>query len=98
MLYEVITLPEKEWNLAMVDLKMPGMDGIQLMDEIRKIKPETIVIIMTAYATVDTAVQAMKKVAYDYIVKPFNPEDVITSYSIHYTKLYEGARPPPLVI
>ncbi|UCD46453.1 MAG: sigma-54-dependent Fis family transcriptional regulator [Deltaproteobacteria bacterium] len=69
-------LPEKEWNLAMVDLKMPGMDGIELMDEIRKIKPETIVIIMTAYATVDTAVQAMKKGAYDYIVKPFNPEDL----------------------
>ena len=69
-------LPEKDWNLAMVDLKMPGMDGIELMDEIRKIKPETIVIIMTAYATVDTAVQAMKKGAYDYIVKPFNPEDL----------------------
>ena len=69
-------LPEKDWNLAMVDLKMPGMDGIQLMDEIRKIKPETIVIIMTAYATVDSAVQAMKKGAYDYIVKPFNPEDL----------------------
>lgn len=69
-------LPEKDWNLAMVDLKMPGMDGIQLMDEIRKIKPETIVIIMTAYATVDTAVQAMKKGAHDYIVKPFNPEDL----------------------
>ena len=69
-------LPEKEWNLAMVDLKMPGRDGIELMDEIRKVKPETIVIIMTAYATVDTAVQAMKKGAYDYIVKPFNPEDL----------------------
>jgi two-component system response regulator AtoC len=69
-------LPEKDWNLAMVDLKMPGMDGIELMDEIRKIRPETIVIIMTAYATVDTAVQAMKKGAYDYIVKPFNPEDL----------------------
>ncbi len=69
-------LPEKDWNLAMVDLKMPGMDGIELMEEIRKTKPETIVIIMTAYATVDTAVQAMKKGAYDYIVKPFNPEDL----------------------
>ncbi len=69
-------LPEKDWNLAMVDLKMPGMDGIELMEEIRKLRPETIVIIMTAYATVDTAVQAMKKGAYDYIVKPFNPEDL----------------------
>ncbi len=69
-------LPSKEWNLAMVDLKMPGMDGIQLMDEIKKVRPDMIVIIMTAYATVDTAVKAMKQGAYDYIVKPFNPEDL----------------------
>jgi DNA-binding NtrC family response regulator len=69
-------LPSKEWNLAMVDLKMPGMDGIQLMDEIKKTRPDMIIIIMTAYATVDTAVKAMKKGAYDYIVKPFNPEDL----------------------
>ena len=69
-------LPSQEWNLAMVDLKMPGMDGIQLMDEIRKVRPDMTIIIMTAYATVDTAVTAMKKGAYDYIVKPFNPEDL----------------------
>ncbi len=69
-------LPSKEWNLAMVDLKMPGMDGIQVMDEMRKARPDMIVIIMTAYAAVDTAVKAMKKGAYDYIVKPFNPEDL----------------------
>ena len=69
-------LPDRSWNLAMVDLKMPGMDGIELMDEIRKRYPDTIVIIMTAYATVDTAVKAMKQGAYDYIVKPFNPEDL----------------------
>ena len=69
-------LPDRSWNLAMVDLKMPGMDGIELMGEIRKRYPDTIVIIMTAYATVDTAVKAMKQGAYDYIVKPFNPEDL----------------------
>lgn len=69
-------LPERDWNLAMVDLKMPGMDGIELMEEIRKVRPDTTVIIMTAYATVDTAVKAMKHGAYDYIVKPFNPEDL----------------------
>ena len=69
-------LPSKEWNLAMVDLKMPGMDGIQLMDEIKRTRPDMTIIIMTAYATVDTAVKAMKKGAYDYIVKPFNPEDL----------------------
>ncbi len=69
-------LPARDWNLAMVDLKMPGMDGIELMEEIRKARPEMTVIIMTAYATVDTAVKAMKQGAYDYIVKPFNPEDL----------------------
>jgi two-component system response regulator AtoC len=69
-------IPEKEWDLMLVDLKMPGMDGIQLMDEVRKTNPDMLIIIMTAYATVDTAVKAMKKGAYDYFVKPFNPDDI----------------------
>jgi DNA-binding NtrC family response regulator len=69
-------LPAKAWDLMLVDLKMPGMDGIQLMEEVRKTHPEMLVIIMTAYATVDTAVKAMKTGAYDYFVKPFNPDDI----------------------
>ncbi len=69
-------LPAKSWNLMLVDLKMPGMDGLQLMEEVRKTHPEMLVIIMTAYATVDTAVKAMKQGAYDYFVKPFNPDDI----------------------
>ncbi|MBI5419923.1 MAG: sigma-54-dependent Fis family transcriptional regulator [Deltaproteobacteria bacterium] len=69
-------LPAKSWDLMLVDLKMPGMDGIQLMEEVRKTNPDMLVIIMTAYATVDTAVKAMKKGAYDYFVKPFNPDDI----------------------
>jgi len=69
-------LAAKSWNLMLVDLKMPGMDGIQLMDEVHKTNPDMLVIIMTAYATVDTAVKAMKKGAYDYFVKPFNPDDI----------------------
>jgi DNA-binding NtrC family response regulator len=87
--YEVVTaengvralerLPEKDWTLLLVDLKMPGMDGIQLMEEVRKTRPDLIILIMTAFATVDTAVNAMKKGAYDYLVKPFNPEDLSLS-------------------
>src|SRR5512141_2427669 len=69
-------LPERDWDLMLVDLKMPGMAGMQLMDEVHKTSPEMLVIIMTAYATVDTAVKAMKKGAYDYFVKPFNPDDI----------------------
>ncbi|HEY4716738.1 MAG TPA: sigma-54 dependent transcriptional regulator [bacterium] len=66
----------REWSVLLVDLKMPGMDGIQVMEEVKKVKPDLPVIIITAYATVDTAVNAMKKGAADYLVKPFNPEDL----------------------
>jgi DNA-binding NtrC family response regulator len=66
----------EEWDAYLIDLKMPGMNGIEVMDRIHEIDREVPVIIMTAYATVDTAVTAMKKGAYDYIVKPFNPEEI----------------------
>ncbi|MCL5884298.1 MAG: sigma-54 dependent transcriptional regulator [Deltaproteobacteria bacterium] len=69
-------LPAKSWDLMLVDLKMPGMDGIQLMEEVRKTHPDVLVIIMTAYATVDTAVNLDGIGAYDYFVKPFNPDDI----------------------
>ncbi len=65
-----------KWTAALVDLKMPGMDGIETMREIKKIDKDLPIIIITAYATVDTAVTAMKEGAYDYIVKPFNPEEI----------------------
>jgi len=65
---------ESTWNMALVDIRMPGMDGLELHRRIRDVAPDTIVIIMTAYASVDTAVQALKEGAYDYITKPFDPE------------------------
>lgn len=63
-------------EILLVDIKMPGMDGLELQRKVRELAPEATVIIMTAYAAVDTAVQAMKEGAYDYIVKPFDPEDL----------------------
>ncbi len=67
----------KEYAICFLDLKMPGgMDGIQAMMEIRKVHPEASIIIITAYATVDTAISAMKEGAQEYIVKPFNPEEI----------------------
>lgn len=67
---------EEKWDVLIVDLKMPGMDGIEVMREVKEIDRGIPVIIMTAYATVDTAVKAMKEGAYDYIVKPFDPEEI----------------------
>src|SRR3990172_8390296 len=57
------------WAVLLVDLKMPGVDGLQVLEEARKVRPDAQVIIMTAYATVDTAVKAMNMGAYDYLVK-----------------------------
>jgi len=67
-------LRKDPWDLALIDIKMPGMDGLELQRRIREVAPNTMVIIMTAYASVDTAVQALKEGAYDYITKPFDPE------------------------
>lgn len=63
-------------DLALIDLKMPGMDGIELLKRIRQDRPETLCIIVTAHGSVDNAVEAMKLGAYDFISKPFNPEEV----------------------
>ncbi|HMK39720.1 MAG TPA: sigma-54 dependent transcriptional regulator [Bacteroidota bacterium] len=62
------------WNLMLVDIKMPGMDGIELLQRVRQTNREVIVIIITAFATVDTAVKALKEGAYDYITKPIDPD------------------------
>ena len=64
------------WAVVLLDLKMPGLDGLQVLEAAKKIRPDAQVIIMTAYATVDTAVKAMKIGAYDYLVKPFEPEEL----------------------
>ena len=69
-------LAERAYAVLLVDLKMPGMDGLQVLAQARSLHPDAPVIIMTAYATVDTAVQAMKQGAYDYLVKPFEPEEL----------------------
>src|ERR1039457_5167897 len=72
----LLKLPRQRWDLALLDIKMPGMDGIELQHKMRDVDPDIIVIIMTGYAAVDTAVQALKDGAYDYIMKPFDPDDL----------------------
>src|SRR5512142_1268947 len=84
--YFVATAPEgttalqrldaEPWSVLIVDLKMPGIDGMQGLAQAKKKAPDLAVVMMTAFATVDTAVAAMKLGAYDYLVKPFDPEEL----------------------
>ena len=64
------------YDLVITDLKLPGIDGMDVLRAIRKSRPETSVVIITAYATVDTAVEAMREGAEDYISKPFNLDEI----------------------
>jgi DNA-binding NtrC family response regulator len=70
---------KQSFALIISDLRMPGMDGLELLQELRRIDPDVAVIIMTAFATVGTAVEAMRKGAFDYIVKPFSKDQLLIS-------------------
>ena len=74
-------LTEKDYNLVISDLKMPGMDGIELFDELREIKPDVPVIIMTAYGSLETSEEAMKKGVADFITKPFRKDSILFTIS-----------------
>ena len=64
-------------DIVITDIKRPPMDGITLLSKLKSIRPETIVIVMTAYGSVNSAVQAMKAGAYDYITKPFQMDELL---------------------
>lgn len=70
-------LEKEEFEVALVDYKMPGMNGIELLKKIKERQPDCTVIIMTAFGTIQTAVEAMRLGAYDYITKPFSNEELI---------------------
>lgn len=67
----------RSFELVFTDLKMPRMDGIQVMERIKAIRPDTAVVVMTAFGTIDTAVDAVRRGAFDYITKPFARERIL---------------------
>ena len=69
-------LQEKDVDLVITDMKMPGIDGLKVLERAKELDPDCPVILMTAYGTVETAVKAMKEGAYDYILKPFELEEM----------------------
>jgi DNA-binding NtrC family response regulator len=70
-------LREEKPDLLLTDIRMPGMSGLELTEKVKQIAPETIVVVMTAYASVDTAIKALQLGAYDYLTKPFRNEEII---------------------
>ena len=69
-------LEARDFDIILADIKMPGMDGMEMHRRIKTLNKEPIFIIMTAFASVETAVQALKDGAYDYVTKPFDPDDL----------------------
>jgi len=80
-------IAERDFDLVLLDLKLPGKDGIEVLREARELRPHLKVIIITAYPSIETAVQAMKQGAVDYLTKPFNLDDL--------EKLIRGTMVPP---
>jgi DNA-binding response OmpR family regulator len=85
-----IVRQEPMFDLAILDLRLPGMDGLQVLDGIRRISSETIVILITGYGTLETAVQALRKGAYDFLLKPSPVEEVLVAVRRALSELKAG--------
>ncbi len=68
---------ESDYGVVLSDVKMPGRSGIEMVGDLRRLRPETPVVLMTAFGSIDSAVEAMRAGAYDYVTKPFEPEAVV---------------------
>src|SRR5574337_558873 len=69
---------DRFYDLVIVDLKMETMDGLEVLSHIKSVNPSTEVIVMTAFGTIDSAIHAMRKGAYDYVTKPFQLPDILS--------------------
>ncbi len=72
----LVKLSENTYHLLLLDLKLPGIDGMEILKTVRKLYPEMRVIIISAHGSIQTAVEAMKEGAVDFLEKPFAPSDI----------------------
>lgn len=93
----LLKLGQTSFDLILVDLKMEGIDGLQVMQEARRRAPDTMVIILTAYGTLDSAIGALRHGAHDYLLKPCKVEDLIASVGAGLAKRWESIRQRELV-
>jgi two-component system phosphate regulon sensor histidine kinase PhoR len=84
-------IEEEHFDIILLDLMMPGMRGIDLLTHVKGKHPDTLVIVITGYATLEHAIEAMKKGAFDFISKPFSPQDLrnVTGKAIEYIRTLE---------
>ncbi|MDY0081776.1 MAG: sigma-54 dependent transcriptional regulator [Ignavibacteriaceae bacterium] len=73
------SLKKNDFDVIITDIRLPGMNGIDILKNAKELNPKIIVIIITAYASVETAIEALKFGAYDYLIKPFSPEQLLSA-------------------
>lgn len=73
---------ETDFDVVLLDVLMPGMNGIDTLREIKKIKPRTEVIMLTGHASVEVGIEGMKAGAFNYIMKPFDPNELVTEINL----------------
>jgi DNA-binding NtrC family response regulator len=91
----LLLLKEKHYDIIITDLKMPYVDGMDILAYAKQINPDALVIMITAHGTIESAIEAVKKGAYDYIQKPFDPDHlllIINRASEHLRLIYENKR------
>jgi DNA-binding NtrC family response regulator len=74
-------------DMVITDIRMPEVDGFEVLEKVKELKNNTAVIMITAFGTIESAVEAMKKGAFDYITKPFSSEELLLKKDIHFTTL-----------
>ena len=72
-------IKQEPFHLVLTDIKMPNMDGLQMLQRIKELDQQVVVIVMTAYSTLENAIKAIKYDAYNYLIKPFDDPDVVLS-------------------
>jgi DNA-binding response OmpR family regulator len=90
-------LKEETFDLVLADLVMKEVDGLQVMETVKKLSPETVVILLTAYGTLESAIQAMRRGAYDYLIKPCGAQEIVSSVESGLAKQWQERRHQELV-
>jgi two-component system response regulator FlrC len=74
---------EQEFDVVLSDVRMPGLSGVELVGQLRRLRPATPVVLMTAFGSIDSAVEAMRSGAFDYLTKPFEPDAARALGALH---------------